>query len=307
MIVSASYRTDIPAFYPDWFANRLREGFCRVTNPYNRSQQSRVSLTKGDVDGFVFWTKNCAPFMSNLEAVSALEIPFVVQYTINGYPRQLESRVVDARLSVQTFRSIAARYGNRTIVWRYDTIILSSLTDKDFHLWNFRNLAAALEGATDEVTVSFVQLYQKTLRNFREAARRESFVFSEPSDEEKRGLLLEFVDIAWQYGMQLTVCSQPELIVEGAQPAHCIDAHRLEALGGKPIKAAVKGNRPGCECYLSRDIGNYDTCPHGCVYCYAVQNRELALDRFRKHDPTDEYLFEPDGPADPQLELFGSE
>ena len=118
MIISASYKTDIPAFYGKWFLNRLEAGFCRMANPYNRNQRFVVSLRHDDVDGFVFWTKNIVPFMDILDEVDDLGFPFIVQYTINGYPRALESRVVDAARSIQSFRAIAKKFGARTNVWR---------------------------------------------------------------------------------------------------------------------------------------------------------------------------------------------
>jgi hypothetical protein len=104
--------------------------------------------------------------------------------------------------------------------------------------------------------------------------------------------------------MLLAVCSQRDLLVEGAADAKCVDAHRLEELAGASVRARLKGNRKDCGCYESRDIGDYDTCPHGCVYCYAVQNRELALERFRKHDPDSEFLFAPPD-ASPELGSSG--
>ena len=110
MIISASYKTDIPAFYGQWFRNRLEAGFCRMANPYNRNQRFVVSLRREDVDGFVFWTKNIVPFMDVLDEVNELGFPFIVQYTINDYPRALESRVVDAARSMESFRATAYKF-----------------------------------------------------------------------------------------------------------------------------------------------------------------------------------------------------
>ena len=175
MIISASYKTDIPAFYGDWFRNRLRAGFCRMVNPYNRRQRSTISLAPGDADGFVFWTKNVGPFLDILAEVHERGFPFVMQHTINGYPRALESRVVDADRAVEHVTTVAPRYGPRVVVWRYDTIIWSTLTDASFHRTNFARLARRLAGVTDEVVVSFMQLYKKTTRNLDRAAREHSF------------------------------------------------------------------------------------------------------------------------------------
>ena len=290
MIVSASYKTDIPAFYGKWFQSRLNAGYCRVSNPYNRNQRSTVSLRKEDVDGFVFWTKNIDPFADVLDEVNGLGVPFVVQYTINGYPRALESRVVDASRSVASFRVLAKNYGARTAIWRYDTIILSSLTDVNFHRQNFARLAAELAGSTDEVVVSFMQIYEKTRRNMDEAALNHGFNWEDPPDELKREMLSDFVEVAGSSGMQLSICTQPHLMVPGAAHARCIDAQRLMDVAGNTIRASLKGMRTGCGCFEAKDIGDYDTCPHGCVYCYAVRRRAVALGRYQRHDPKSEFL-----------------
>jgi len=291
MIVSASYKTDIPAFYGEWFHNRLRAGFCRMVNPFNANQHYKVSLSTDDVDGFIFWTKNVGPFFPVLDAVSDQGTPFIVQHTINGYPRSLESRVVDTGRAVEHMRVLSDRFGEKVPVWRYDTIIFSSVTDADFHRRNFERLARALEGTTDEVVVSFLQVYKKTERNLDVAASEHGFQWSDPSDEDKLELLRDLGAMASTVSMKLTMCSQPEYAIPNVGIARCVDARRLIEVGGKDFRAKLEGGRKKCGCFKSKDIGDYDTCPHGCVYCYAVRNRSLALSRFREHDPNGEYLF----------------
>jgi hypothetical protein len=200
MIISASYKTDIPAFYGDWFEKRLEAGYCKVINPYNRRQVSRISLMPEDVDGFVFWTKNLGPFEKRLERVAEFGRPFTVQYTITGYPRELESSVVDADRSVQHVRAVAERYGPKAAVWRYDPILFSSLTPIDFHLQNFENRAGALEGSCDEVVISFAQIYKKTLRNLDQAAREFGFAWEDPPDERRSWTLPQ----GWQRSRRST-------------------------------------------------------------------------------------------------------
>ena len=292
MIISASYKTDIPTFYGDWFMNRLRAGYCKTLNPYNR-QIIRVSLLPEDVEGFVFWTKNIGPFLAHLNEIQHRGFPFVVQHTINGYPRVLEQAVVDEAKSVEHVRHVAETYGPRVCVWRYDTIVHSSVTPREFHLKTFSRLAKALEGATDEVVISFAHLYQKTLRNMNQAAKDNYFIWSDPSESWKRNLLNELTVIAAASQIRLTVCSQPQFIVPGSGEARCVDSVRLAMIANNSFQTKLKGNRKECGCYEARDIGEYNTCPHGCVYCYAVQNRMLALARFRKHDPHSEFLFQP--------------
>lgn len=291
MIISASYKTDIPTFYGEWFMRRLRAGYCKVINPYNRLA-FRVALDRNSVDGIVFWTKNAGPFLKHLPEVRARGYPFVVQYTINGYPRALETSVVDARRSVEHAQSISAQFGPKVVVWRYDTIITSSLTPVDFHLSNFERLARELAGTSDEVVISFANVYRKTKRNLDAAATEHGFTWSDPTISEKKDMATKLAHIATEHGFRLTICSQRDYLVPAAGDARCIDADRLAAVGGRRFRSRPKGNREECGCFESRDIGDYDTCPHGCVYCYAVEEHERALARFRMHDPDSEFLVE---------------
>ena len=293
MIISASYRTDIPAFYGEWFVNRLNAGYCKVANPYSR-QVNPVDLRRDAVEGFVFWTKNLGPFLDKLPLIRDRGYPFVVQYSINGYPRALEFSVVRTHSAIRHMRLVSEEYGARTAVWRYDPIVFSSITPPDFHRRNFEQLARALEGATDEVVISFAQIYKKTLRNMNWGARKFGFTWSDPGSSEKRALAAELAEISKAHGMQLSICSQREYLSAGIKEAACVDVQRLSDLAGRRIGAKLRGNRPDCGCFEARDIGEYDTCPHGCVYCYAVLNRDLARDRYKRHDPQGETLFAPE-------------
>jgi hypothetical protein len=292
VIISASYKTDIPAFYGDWFMNRLDAGYCEMVNPYG-GQVCRVSLERDDVDGFVFWTKNLGPFLDKLDEVHRRGYPFVVQYSINGYPRALEYSVVEAERSVEHLRQIADRYGPRVAVWRYDPIVFTSITPADVHRQTFERLARSLAGSTDEVVISFAHVYQKTRRNMDRAATAHGFSWENPDESTKRALAADLVQIASAHGLQLSVCSQRQYVVEGARPARCVDAARLSDVAGRDIAAPLKGNRADCACHLSRDIGAYDTCPHGCVYCYAVSSRAVAKKRHQAHDPNGILLTSP--------------
>lgn len=293
MIVSASYRTDIPAFYGDWFMRRLAAGACMVTNPYG-GPRYRVPLAIGDVDGFVFWTRNPAPFLSRLERVRGLGYPFVVQFTVLGYPAAIDRSVPPAGFQVETFRRLARAYGPDAAVWRYDPVLLSSLTPPAFHRDNFAALCRRLAGSTDEAVISFVTPYRKSRRNLDAASRKHGFRWREAETSEAADLAGEFARVAAGSGMKVTVCSQPGFRVPSVGPARCIDAERLSRVAGFRIAARRKGNRPGCLCHEARDIGAYDTCPHGCAYCYAVSDRDEAVGRFKRHDAGADVLGAPE-------------
>ena len=288
MIVSASYRTDIPAFYAPWFLARLAAGACRVRNPYG-GKEYEVSLGPDAVDGFVFWTRNFRPLAPDLARVAAVA-PFAVQFSVLGYPHALDRAVIGVADAVAQLRGLRRDWGSRVAVWRYDPVVLTSLTPPDWHLANFAALAKMLDGAVDEVVVSFAAPYRKTTRNLDAAAARHGFTWRDPPTDEKTDLAARLASIAADHGMALTICAQPDIQPAGVAAARCIDAARLSDVAGRPIAAAEKGNRPGCRCAASRDIGAYDTCTHGCAYCYAVQNRDTAARRYHAHDPASEFL-----------------
>ncbi|MGE0724068.1 MAG: DUF1848 domain-containing protein [Alphaproteobacteria bacterium] len=283
MIVSASYRTDLPAFYADWFLARLAAGECTVANPYG-GPPARVDLRPGAVDGWVFWTRNLAPFEAALDRIAERAEPFVVQFTATGYPRALERSVIPAARAIAQCRAVRARFGPDALVWRYDPIVLTDAMDAAWHRARFATLAKALSGATGEVVVSFLAPYRKTRRNLDRAAAVAGFAWRLPGPDERRALLADLAAIAGDAGMRLTLCAQPADESARLPAARCIDAERLSRIAGRPVRARTRGNRPGCACAESRDIGAYDSCPHGCAYCYAVASRGAAARRHGSHD-----------------------
>ncbi|TAD87553.1 MAG: DUF1848 family protein [Alphaproteobacteria bacterium] len=256
MIISASYRTDIPAFHTAWLADCLEKGTVAVPNPYG-GPASVVDLSPAAVSGWVFWTRNPRPLAPLLRRLAA---PVVIQMTILDYDRALDRAVPQAEAQVAAFREFAQALGPRAMVWRYDPILWAEGID---HRQRFAGLARALAGATDEVVVSILHPYRRT----RIGLARRGVVWREPSPAEVSDLVLDLASEAARHGMRLSLCSQPQHhtkeVAAHVAPARCIDAERLG------VTAPTRGNRPGCLCAAARDIGRYDTCPHGCAYCYA--------------------------------------
>jgi hypothetical protein len=288
MIVSASYRTDIPAFHSRWFLSRLAAGFARVRNPHGGGIYE-VSLHPGEVTAFVFWTRHMQPLMAALPEI-AQRAPFMVQFTLTNYPRAIEPGVIDAEAALSQVRELRRRWGARTVVWRYDPILITSLTPAQWHEENFSRLAAALRAITDEAVISWADLYRKSARNLNQAATRHGFTWRDPEIAEKQALLAKLVTIAHEAGMAATLCTEPALLSTGLSAARCIDAGRLSDIAGRLIAARERGNRPGCLCAESRDIGAYDTCTQGCAYCYAVASRARARARLKAIDAEAEGL-----------------
>ena len=285
-IISASYKTDIPAFYGDWFRARRMAGSCRVRNTWN-GKTFQVSLRDEDCSGFVFWTRNAKPFRAELDRTARTH-PFVVQYTVTGYPRSLERSVVGADTAISNICDVSNRYGRHSIVWRYDPVAITDATPAAWHIDNFTRLAGTIAASVDEVVVSFAQIYRKTRHNLDRAARDTGNGWTDPDNATKHDLLGRLNEIAKQNGLILSLCAQPALN-DGLTAARCIDAVRLNnvarSLGHAPVSARTKATRPGCLCTESRDIGGYETCPHGCVYCYAVGNPNKARQAHKDHDP----------------------
>jgi len=273
MIISASYRSDVPAFHAAWFQSRLAAGFVDVPNPYG-AKPYRVSLRPGDVDAFVFWTRNSRPFHTGLEAARAVA-PFMITYTVTGYPTALERGVPPVDHAVREIARLAERHGPRTVVWRYDPVLWTDLTPPSFHRENFLRLAERIAPLVDEVTFSAATLYAKSRRNLKLLAP--GVAVEDPADAEKTDLLAALGQTAVDHGLTPTLCSQPLLLRPPLQPAACIDTARLAEIAGHAITARSKGNRTGCACAESRDIGRYDSCAHGCTYCYAVRDHAKVV------------------------------
>jgi hypothetical protein len=283
MIVSASIRTDIPAFFGEWFSRRLAAGWCLVPNPVT-GQPMRVDLVPPRCDGLVFWTKDVRPFLPALAEVAALGLPFTLQHTVTGYPRAYEPAVPLPADVLPALREVVARHGPHALAWRYDPIVLSTATPDEWHLANFAQLAAMLEGLTDQCTVSFVHPYPQTCEGLSEAGMQHRFDMRVPDTFQKRRLLGRLAEIARAHGMRTATCAQPDLAIEGVEAARCVDVERLSRMAGRLVNAPVGGNRRGCGCARSADIGEYGTCRHGCVYCYARRGKPGA------HDPAGESL-----------------
>ncbi|MBL4741255.1 MAG: DUF1848 family protein [Sneathiella sp.] len=226
VVISASYKTDIPAFYGEWFERRMRDGYVDIRNPFN-GKYSTISLKPTDIDGFVFWTRNMTPFLPRLNRLIVGHYPFYVQFTLTGYPRRLERSVPSPDDAVRQFQDFSSAYGQQCIVWRYDPVLISSVTPVQFHLENFEKLSSALKGAASEVVVSFTQFYKKTSRNLKRLEDKTDIVAEEPTGQIKSELLQKLSLSAASNGQELTLCSQPHLESESIQGAACISGRRL--------------------------------------------------------------------------------
>lgn len=263
MIISASRRTDLPAFYADWLFSRIEKGFVDVRNPMNAAQIRRVSLRPEDVDCFVFWTKDPAPMLPLLSRLEGYDYYF--QFTLNGYGPEIETRVPPLGARIETLKRLSGEIGPARVIWRYDPILLTPRYGARFHADMFARIAGELAGRVERVTISFIDYYKKIEKNWRRLGMRE------PAPDEVELIARAIATVAVESGMTPLSCAEKlNLAPYGILPGACVDPALIERITGRvqPARRA-KAQRPLCGCAESADIGAYDTCAHGCAYCYA--------------------------------------
>ncbi len=284
-LISASRRTDSPAFYARWFLRRLAAGYCHWINPFN-GRPHRVSLRPEDVAGIVCWTRNPPPLAGSLEELERRGYRFAFHFSLNGYPKEIESHNPPVAAALRAFRELAARLSPDRVWWRYDPILVTAATPPVWHVENFSRLAAALEGATRRCYFSFASFYRKVTRNL-EAAGLE---WVEPDTVLKLDLTDRLRRVARDHAIQMLACCDDSLLEAGVGKAHCVDSAAFPGAAGAFRPAPT---RKDCGCSESVDIGAYDTCAFGCRYCYATNSRAAALIRLSEHDPEDSALWRP--------------
>lgn len=294
MIVSASRRTDIPAFYGEWLLRRLAAGEVLVRNPMNAHDIGRIALAPEAVSCLVLWSKNPAPLLPRLGEMERLGYRhFYFLFTLNPYGPEVEAALPPLAQRISTFRSLAERLGGDRVLWRYDPIFLNRRYTAEFHLSRFADLATALAGATERVIVSFVEMYRKCHRAMRDLAPES------PAADVRTALLARLADIAAARGITLQGCAMGDEEAAVVPAGQCIDEKLIAAISGRPVALRRDRNqRPRCRCHSSVDIGAYDSCPHGCRYCYATRDSGRTGRNFAGHDPASPLLLGKVGPQD---------
>lgn len=277
MIINTGQRTDIPAFYAKWFANRIKAGFVLVRNPYNPQMVTRYQLDPEVVDAICFCTKNPEPMLPYMQLLRPYGQFWYV--TITPYGKEIEPHVPEKKKVLETFRRISDIVGPDAMGWRYDPIFLSEKYPAEKHLEAFEAMAVKLKGYTHTAVISFIDLYQKTKKNFPEV--------KEVRKEERLALGKAMIEIARDNDMTLRPCMEgDELEPFGADCSGCMTIPMYEkALGTKLKVPAFKPAREGCACYLGADIGAYNSCGHMCRYCYANYDAESVRLNRLLHDP----------------------
>ena len=271
MIISASRRTDIPAFYSEWFMRRIHQQYCLCVNPFNRHQVTQVSLQPEDVDALVFWTKNAEPLLSRLPELDARGYRYYFQYTLNGYGELFEPNLPELERCIETFLQLSERIGAERVIWRYDPVILSSRTDVSYHQQRFGYILERLQAATRRIVVSIVDDYRKASHNFKRLQVQGLTIQTDYRAEQLASLCTFMSEQAGRHNIPVYSCAESfDLTPFDILPGKCVDGDLIARLFNVQVKAGKdRSQRRECGCLQSKDIGFYDTCLHGCAYCYA--------------------------------------
>lgn len=277
MILSVSRRTDIPAFYTDWFINRLRDGYVLVPNPYNTKRLYRIELFPENIDCIVFWTKNASPMFNKLDIIEGLGYKdYYFEFTVTPYDKSIEKYLPPKSRIIETFRRLSDRIGMDRVDWRFDPIIINENITDQWLLGKFESMCNQLAGYTTKCTISYVDVY-----------RHLGAVFRNQDMEKQEYMAKHLAEIASSYNLRLyTCCEEYDFSPYGIDHSACIDKEKVERMSGCKIFAGKDaGQRKNCGCMKSIDIGIYNSCLHGCTYCYATNNYDSYDGRKKVHYP----------------------
>jgi hypothetical protein len=286
MIISASRRTDIPAFYGEWFMNRIEENYVLVRNPFNKKQVTKLIIHPEIVECIVFWTKNPIPFMKYIKDLMASHFNFYFLFTITPYSNDLEQNIPSTEKIADCFKKLSETIGPEKIIWRYDPVILTHELNYAFHLRHFEALSKTLANYTHRCIVSFLTMYKKCQQNLKDIE------IITPAAEEKVNLLNQFIEIAELHKIRLQTCATetfPEL--NSNIKGKCIDNELISNICKKAIPFKKDSyQRNECLCGESVDIGVYNSCQGYCLYCYANQNQQVVDQIVQLHNPSSPML-----------------
>lgn len=282
MILSVSRRTDIPAYYSEWFMNRLQEGYVCIKNPMNANQISKVVLKPNIVDCIVFWSKNPEPLIKNLDTIDGMGYKYYFQFTITPYNNTIEKALPDKRKILEIFISLSEKIGKEKVIWRYDPIILNDKLTIDFHVNAFEKMISKLSDYTSECIISFVDPYKRTKRQMGDN------LTCDITDTEMHQIAEAFSKITKKTKVKLKTCAEKiDLDKYGIGHASCIDRDKIESIISCTLSDKVKkdGQRKDCGCMECIDIGAYNTCKNGCLYCYATFSHDTTVSNCKMHNP----------------------
>ena len=280
MILSVSRRTDIPAFYGKWFMQRLKEQYVLVRNPFNANLVSRIPLSPSHIDVIVFWTKNSKPMHKYLKDIDNMGYKYYFQYTITPYKKDMEENLLDKKIIINSFQELSTLIGKEKVILRYDPIVLTSSYTIDYHIKAFEKLCNHLKDYTNKIIFSFLDDYKKISKNM-----KNHNVHNITTDDMHK-LAENFSSIAKSHNIILESCAEKiDLEKYNINHGKCIDDELIEKITGAKLKAPKDNQREACGCIKCIDIGEYNSCIHNCLYCYANVNKDSAYKNYKLHNP----------------------
>lgn len=285
MILSVSRRTDIPAYYSDWFYNRIKQGYVLVKNPYNPNQVSKIILNPQVIDCIVFWTKNPEKMLGGLNQLK--DYNYYFQFTLTSYGKDIEKNLPEKRFIIDTFRRLSKDIGRDKIIWRYDPILLTDKYSIDYHCTYFEKIAKRLHGYTNKCIISYIDNYRKIVKRLRDAN------VNDINNEDMLIIAKEINALSSKYDIEVETCSEHiDLSKYNIKHGKCIDDEMISHIIGEKVRIDKDNNqREICGCVKSIDIGAYNTCGHNCLYCYANYNEDTVKRNILAHDKNSELLF----------------
>lgn len=279
MILSVSRRTDIPAFYAKWFMERLRQKHVLVRNPFNAHLLSHIPLSPNHIDAIVFWTKNSKPIHKYLKDIDNMGYKYYFQYTITPYKKDMEENMPDKKIIINAFKELSTLIGKEKVILRYDPVILSNKYTIEFHKKAFTRLCQLLAPYTEKIIFSFLDDYKKISKNII------NHNIKEISQVEMHIIAKYFAETAKRYNLKIESCAEMiDLENYSINHGKCIDDKLIEKITGAKLKAPKDNQREACACIKCIDIGEYNSCVHNCLYCYANINKDLAYKNYKLHN-----------------------
>ena len=280
MIINTGSRTDTVQYYSNWLLNRFKDGFVYSRNPLFPNKITKYELNPKVLDCVVFCSKNYEPILKRLTEITD-KFNTYFYYTITAYDKDIEPNVPNIKESIETLIKLSKIVGKQRIAWRYDPILLTEKYTKETHYETFDYMAKNLSPYIDRCVFSFVEMYKKLKTNMPEIILL--------TEKDKNEIAKNIGLIAKKYNMTIQTCATIENYEKyNILKSGCITSDILgKANNIKFKKFRHTGNRKGCRCIDNRNIGDYDTCPNGCKYCYANQNPNIAQENYKKHNPDD--------------------